>query len=205
MAKGIFVSGERFGRLVTTEEVRIRGFGVRWKCRCDCGNEIIASPSNLKSGNSKSCGCYFREVHRTHGKTHSRAYNIWKSMRYRCSSPNAHEYQNYGGRGIFVCERWQSFDNFYADMSDPPAKYTLERIDNERGYEPGNCRWATYSDQLNNRRNNHVVEAFGRKQTLTQWSTEMKIPFTTLKNRILRAKLSPEEALTVRPYYKQRP
>lgn len=111
-----------------------------------------------------------------HGMTGTRVHHIWRQMRYRCTSPNAQEYKNYGGRGITFCERWNSFSAFLEDMGEPEGNLTLERIDNSKGYEPGNCKWATYKEQLNNRRDNNRVTAFGRTQTLTQWAEEYKMP-----------------------------
>lgn len=188
--------GLRYGRLVITESIYIRGLGTGWKCLCDCGVAMYASGSNLDAGNTQSCGCLFKETHTTHGKTKSRVYSIWKGMLRRCQRPNAPEYKNYGGRGITVCERWQKFEMFFEDMGDPPDGKWIDRIDNNGNYEPGNCQWRSPQDQLNNRRNNRVLTAFGRTQTLHQWAAEMKMPPTTLSNRILRAKLSPEVALT---------
>jgi hypothetical protein len=142
---------------------------------------------------------------KSHGMAYSRVNHIWRQMRYRCSSPNAQEYKNYGGRGIKVCDRWSSFDNFLADMGEPPTnKHTIERVDNNKGYEPGNCKWATYKEQLNNRRGNNLITAFGRTQTLTQWAEEFNLPVTTLKNRLFRAKMKPEDALTAKLYAQQR-
>lgn len=196
--------GLRYGRLLVIDSIYIRGLGTGWKCRCDCGKEIYVSASNLDSGNTKSCGCLHKDNHRTHGKTKHRVYVIWKAMRQRCGNPKAASYPNYGGRGISVCERWLTFENFFEDMGDPGEKLTLERIDNDGNYEPGNCRWATYSEQLNNRRNNVYFEAFGKKQTLTQWAQEYELPVTTLKNRLRRAKLPIEKALTLPMYAQQR-
>jgi hypothetical protein len=117
-------------------------------------------------------------------------------MRTRCQNPRAHEYRNYGGRGISVCERWQKFEDFFVDMGDPPDGFWLERIDNEGNYEPGNCKWDTPRNQLSNRRNNHNLVAFGRTQTITKWAEEFGIPMTTLRNRIYRAGMPIEAALT---------
>lgn len=128
-------------------------------------------------------------------------------MRYRCNNPNAPEYKNYGGRGIKVCERWSNFQNFIDDMGVPDhsnGRLTLDRIDTNGDYEPGNCRWADYKTQLNNRRDNNRVTAFGRTQTVTQWAEEYKLPVTTLRNRLFRAKMKPEEALSAPMYAQQR-
>lgn len=139
-----------------------------------------------------------------HGMTGARVYHIWRQMRYRCTNSNAQEYKNYGGRGITFCKRWDSFEAFLEDMGEPEGNLTLERIDNSKGYEPGNCKWATYKEQLNNRRGNNRITAFGKTQTLTQWAEEYKLPVTTLKNRLFRAKLPPEVALTDSIYAQQR-
>lgn len=187
--------GLRFGRLEVIDKLEIKGLGTGWKCRCDCGNETYANGTNLDKGNTRSCGCLALETRTTHGLTQSRVYVIWKGMHQRCGNPKAHAYLNYGGRGIRVCERWQIFENFLEDMGHPPSRHSLERCDNNGHYELGNCRWATQVDQLNNRRNNHVLEAFGKKQTVTQWGQEYSIPVTTLKNRIYRAGMSVEAAL----------
>lgn len=186
---------QRFGRLVVIGSINVRGLGIGWKCLCDCGTEIYAAGGNLDSGNTQSCGCLHRDNHRTHGKTKSRVYVIWKAMRRRCQNPKALEFKNYGGRGISVCERWQTFENFYEDMGDPPDGFSIERNDNDGNYEPSNCRWASYKEQLNNTRSNRFLEAFGKRQTLTQWSEELNIPVTTIRNRLDRAGLSVERAL----------
>ncbi len=188
--------GNAFGRLVVIEKITIKNFGTRYKCRCECGSEILAEKHNLKSGNTKSCGCLHRETHTTHGLTHSRVYKVWKAMIQRCDNPKNPFFYNYGGRGIKVDERWHTFENFFEDMGHPPDGLTIEREDNNGNYEKDNCRWATYVDQLNNRRNNFYIEAFGRKQTLTQWAREYDMPVTTLKNRLVRGKWTPEVALS---------
>ena len=139
-----------------------------------------------------------------HGMARTRVNHIWRQMRYRCSSPNAPEYKNYGGRGIKVCKRWDSFENFFEDMGVPEGRLTLDRIDNNGNYEPSNCQWTTYKIQLNNRRDSNNVTAFGRTQTVTQWAEEYNLPVTTLRNRLFRAKMAPEDALSAKPYAQQR-
>lgn len=184
-------TGNRYGRLVVKEKKKIAGWGVRWVCVCDCGKEVLAAGYNLESGNTTSCGC----SRATHRMSKSHIYGLWKSMRQRCENPNDAAYPNYGARGIKVCERWQTFENFLADMPKRPAGTTLDRIDNDGDYEPSNCRWATWREQHDNKRNTKRFTAFGKSQSLVLWAEEYGINIRTLHNRIYRAKLPLEKAL----------
>lgn len=146
--------GVRFGRLLVIEE-RQRGQRTVL-CRCDCGTEKAFTATNLRAGKTTSCGCVRRETtarrNSRHGLSGTPEHNIWKEMRQRCRNPKHARYADYGGRGITVCQRWDSFASFLADMGQRPPGLTLERTNNDRGYEPGNCRWATYQEQRANQR-----------------------------------------------------
>ncbi len=147
--------GRRFGQLVVLEAAESYvGPGAKkrgqWRCLCDCGKTYVALGYRLLLGSTKSCGCSKER----HGMCETRVYRIWKKMRERCTRKSNDNYARYGGRGITVCEKWlHSFSAFYADLGEPTtAKHTLDRINNDLGYQPGNCRWATYKEQAANKR-----------------------------------------------------
>lgn len=150
--------GQKFNRLTA---IGIAGRNkhryIIWTCLCDCGKLKEVTSTKLRRGDIKSCGCLqkerSKEVQVTHGKSSSRIYSIWCNMLTRCFNSNHDAYSDYGGRGIKVCERWRRFENFFIDMGEPPEGLTLDRIDVNGNYEPGNCKWATWSEQNLNKRN----------------------------------------------------
>jgi hypothetical protein len=134
---------------------------------------------------------------RTHGQTGSPTYSSWKAMRARCQNPNAHRYESYGGRGITVCERWQDFDVFLADMGERPEGSTLDRIDNNGPYSPENCRWATQAEQIRNRNSGlHSFTIDGKTQCLTDWAVQFGIPRSVVYHRVNRLHWPIEKALS---------
>lgn len=154
--KFIELTGQRFGRLVVLrrEGKGPIGTGILWRCMCDCGNETIVSGGNLRSKHTQSCGCYHSEVIVKHGQYLTSEYTAWYHMKQRCYNPKCKHFNHYGGRGITVCERWlENFSNFFADMGNKPTPaHSIDRINNELGYSPDNCRWADKKTQASNRR-----------------------------------------------------
>lgn len=162
--KKINLEGKRFNRLLVGKQKGTlsngKGRVKAWMCLCDCGEETIVSTSHIISGHTKSCGCLISEKFvgssKTHGLSKHEFYKIWSDMMTRCFSDKCKSFKNYGGRGISVCEEWKDIAKFIKyiedNLGDMPYKYTLDRIDNDGNYEPGNIRWASYKTQINNRR-----------------------------------------------------
>jgi hypothetical protein len=146
-------SGQRFGRWTVLSYSHMASCGSHWHCRCDCGTEKTVRGQYLREGRSTGCGCTRRV---THGLHKHPQYGSWLQMRDRCRNPNHPDYPHYGGRGIKVCKRWHDFGLYLSDVGERPPGKTLDRIDNDGNYTPGNVRWATQKEQIANRRLSRV-------------------------------------------------
>lgn len=207
MGKFIDLKGKRFGRLVVIERSENIGKQIAWLVRCDCGEVKVVTGMHLRGGDTKSCGCFKKDnahmlgtkmgkkiggKNKTHGSTKSRLYAIWRSMKERCMCPSNTFYSLYGGRGITVCEEWcNSFEVFrdwaIANGYDENAlrgQCTIDRIDVDGNYEPSNCRWATLTEQQNNKRNNHNLTYDGETYTIAEWSRIVGINESTIRQRL---------------------
>lgn len=165
------------------------------ECRCRCGTIRTVSAQNLLKRYQHSCGCHVVK-HGQSGYTRTSEYTTWKEMKSRCCNPNDHAFARYGGRGIKVAVEWiDSFEAFFEYMGTrPSADHSIDRIDNNGHYEPGNVRWATRKEQGRNKRNNLLVSAFGKTQTVPEWCEELGMKYSTVYMRLRRG-LPPEDAL----------
>jgi hypothetical protein len=202
MPNFIDLKDQSFNRLTVIKRIhRENSKRTYWLCKCQCGKKIIVESYNLKSGNTKSCGCHNQETRvkrlTIHGMSKTRLYWQWQGMIARCENPHHQGYKDYGGRGITVCESWHSFENWYANMGEPPTpQHMIDRIDNNSNYEPNNCKWSTRKEQMNNKRDNHLIEFNGQTKTLKQWSEMTGIPYSTLRSRINKYHWGIEKSLT---------
>lgn len=171
-----------------------------FKCRCDCGVISIVQSQHLRTGKSKSCGCAKTGGPVQHGRSKTPEYQVWVQMKARCFNKSKPNFHHYGGRGITVCAEWtESFERFLADMGDrPSSRHSLDRIDNNAGYSPENCRWALPSVQGNNRRCNRRLDYDGKSLTIAEWAdcAPIRISQNTLFYRVFKKKWSVERALT---------
>jgi hypothetical protein len=211
--KFIDITGKEFNRLTVIRVNGRKNGQFCWLCECKCGKEVTVRGYCLRKGRTRSCGCYQPEAtsraNTTHGQTKdyriSPEYASWCGMKERCLNPNNPQYKNYGGRGITVHPEWlDSFDSFISHIGIIPSdgkRYTLDRIDNEKNYTPGNVRWSDPLTQANNKRNNIKLTALGKTMTLPQWSRETGISIYIMRNRLL-AGWNHEKIVTKKPRYR---
>lgn len=201
MSKLIDLTGQKFGRLTVIRRAENAKNGKsRWKCICDCGDEKVLRGEDLRMGKIMSCGCLLKEssakrmqkLLTKHGQAGTRLYRVWTGMKQRCYDTKIPYYKNYGGRGITICDEWlHDFQVFYDwsmangyDETAPKGQCTLDRIDNNLGYSPSNCRWATRKEQQNNTRRNYFIEYKGQQYTISQLGKKLGIAPATLSWRL---------------------
>lgn len=189
--KKLNLIGQEFARLTVIALAENIGIRTAWLCRCECGETKVVITAHLRNALVKSCGCLHREAtHLTHGLTRNKQrpaeYIIWAGMKSRCLNKRDENYWRYGGRGIRVCDEWRkSFERFLVDMGRRPVgRLTIERVDNDGHYEPGNCIWADYQTQARNRRNSVRVEYEGEPITVAELAPKVGIPASTIYARI---------------------
>lgn len=191
-AKDISI-GSIFGRWKVVSVPVLSQDNKHWMvmCRCECGTERTTRATRLRSGTSKSCGCLRADLKTTHGMTatavrkESREYWVWNMVVQRCTNPKVKNWMDYGGRGITVCAEWLKFEAFYADMGPRPSnKHSIERTNNELGYNKDNCAWVTRDVQAKNKRNNRMLTAFGKTQHLAAWARDIGAHHTTILARL---------------------
>ena len=202
MGKFINITSQVFNRLTVIEIAKEKTTPghIWWRCRCQCGKEVVLASSQIRSGFTKSCGCLRKEKGRDmlfrHGMKNSREYSAWVHMLGRCFNPRNGKFPLYGGRGIKVCERWQKFENFYSDIGPKPSsKHSINRVNNNGPYSPDNCVWSTSIEQSRNKNNNIRVVYRGASKTIMEWAEILDIPYMTLHSRIVRLKWSAENAI----------
>jgi len=190
--------GKKFGRLTVIKRIlpNITKGHPRWECSCDCGKTVVVNGNSLKTGNTVSCGCYKMDACTTHGESNSAEYSRWHHMKIRCLNKNSHAFNDYGGRGIVICDRWlHSYENFRKDMGRCPKGLTIERIDNNGNYEPDNCKWATQKEQNGNTRANVWIEFNGIRRIKMEWLRRLKVTWQIWQGRKTKQGLTEEETL----------
>ncbi|MGF7185540.1 hypothetical protein GGQ84_001631 [Desulfitispora alkaliphila] len=204
MARSEDLTGKKFNRLTVDSFAGYGKRGKEWLCWCDCGDPCIIDGTSLKKGYTKSCGCLQRErtaaARLTHGDTSggvTKLYSVWAAMRQRCQNPNNSDYYLYGERGIEVCEEWTDYATFkeWAIENGYQEGLMLDRIENEKGYQPDNCRWATQEEQSNNRSTNVHVQIEGEEMTLAQAANKYGLKYTTVVSRYHRQGLRGTELI----------
>jgi len=179
------ITGRRYGKLTVLRRVK----STTWECKCDCGNTSQVLKCNLVTGNTTSCGCVYKEAignrARTHGKSHSAEYYAYHGLIARCYGTESKSYADYGGRGITVCPQWLGdggFEQFLKDMGPRPISMSIDRMDNDKGYSPENCRWAPRTTQMRNKRDNTLFKGL----CLAEWAEVLGVNYSTIRARMRR-------------------
>lgn len=198
------LTGQKFGRLTVIKRGENTNLGLaRWVCKCDCGNEALVPGSSLRNGHTTSCGCYKQEVVKTcsitHGMRHTRIYGIWTDIKSRCYNPNTNRHNVYFDRNIEMCEEWNSDFQCFYDWSMANGytdELTIDRIDNDKGYSPDNCRWITNKENARNKRNNRYITYKGKTQCLSAWCEELGLNYKRVHAKIVYQGFDIERAFT---------
>ena len=184
----IDLAGHRFTRLLVIAFSGRRSSATWWKCKCDCGKEFDVRGGSIRSGQAKSCGCLSRDraatLSKTHGMSNRSEYKIWLGIKKRCENPICPAYRHYGGRGIYLAEEFQDFERFLAHVGPRPNNTSLDRIDNNGPYAPGNVRWTTRKVQARNSRHNHLLTYNGKTQPISAWAEELGFKKNTIGARL---------------------
>lgn len=195
------LTGKRFTRWLVLSRADInKDAHPAWNCICDCGTKRIVAGISLKNGSSKSCGCLRNEnlgnKNRTHGRSQTKEWSAWSRMKQRCSSNDKRYFPYYKNRGIKICDRWNKFENFFADMGKCPEGRSLDRIDNNGNYEPSNCRWATTKEQMRNRSCSLSITYNGETLTYLQWAKRLGTCHDSIIHSRLKRGWSEEKTVT---------
>lgn len=208
--KFINLIGEKFGRLLVVEKAESKKGHIRWRCKCDCGNECIVNGYSLKNGNTTSCGCFKREnaklLYSGVRQNDKRLYGVWNGIKQRCLNRNNNSYHNYGGRGIKIDTEWaNNYEAFYkwAIRSGYRKGLEIDRIDNNGDYCESNCRFVDKDVQANNKRNVKLYTIDGITKTLPQWCREYNQDYSTVRQRIYKLNWTIKDALS-KPKQKRR-
>lgn len=219
------ITGQKFERLTVIEFVGVNPVGrsALWKCKCECGNDVVVRGTNLRNGVTKSCGCLLKEYYRnkpkssaektalantTHGCTHDRLFKIWTSMRSRCRNSKTPAYKWYGAKGVRVCKEWDesylafkkwAYANGYDDTA-PMHHCSIDRIDVNGDYCPENCRWADVKTQAENKTTVRMIEYNGEKHSIAEWARIYGVHRDTLRWRLNKLGWPIEKALTYKPW-----
>jgi hypothetical protein len=204
MARIIDLTGQKFNRLLVVERVKTnKSKNSKWLCKCECGEYTTVLACHLKSGHTKSCGCAkieaIKKANTKHGLRNTKLHSVWNSMKQRCLNENNIQYIDYGERGITICEEWKNdFELFYnwSISNGYEEGLSIDRINNDKGYYPDNCRWTNELVQANNTRSNHYLTFGSETKTIAEWGRELNLPAKIISDRITKQGWSIEKALT---------